>query len=192
MNEQLAPVPPRPDTAGSWPPPVAAAPAPALAKYGQRLGGYLLDLLIMLPVILVLFISRWSSVRPFFDWISAHQGQTTFPTVPPAITLQFQNALRPISIAIEAIWFAYNAVFVAWRGQTFGKMGAHAKVVRSTDGSRVGPGRAVVRAIVPMVGTVLPFPLGLLVPITVYGWMLFTPKRQGLHDLAAGTVVIRR
>lgn len=191
--QSLPPVPPRPDTAGSWPPPILqAAATSSLANYGQRLGGYLLDVLVMLPVIVVLFVSRWSAVRPFFDWISAHQGQSTFPSVPSAITLRFQNALRPISIAIEVIWFAYNAILVAWRGQTFGKMGAHAKVVRSTDGSRVGPGRAAVRAVVPMVGTVLPFPLGLLVPVAVYGWMLFTPRRQGLHDLAAGTVVIRR
>jgi uncharacterized RDD family membrane protein YckC len=186
------PLPPRPDVAAGWAPAVAAAPSASLAKYGQRLGGYLLDVLVMVPVIAVLFAWRWGAVRPFFDWISAHQGQTVFPTIPSAVSLQFQNALRPIAIALAGTWFAYNAIFVAWRGQTIGKMGAHAKVVRGTDGSRVTPGRAAIRAAVPMVGTVLPFPFGLLVPLVVYGWMLFTPKRQGLHDLAAGTVVIRR
>jgi uncharacterized RDD family membrane protein YckC len=190
--QSLPPPPPRPDIAAGWAPPVTAAtPSASLANYGQRLGGYLLDLLVMIPVIALLFVWRWGALHPFFDWISAHQGQSVFPTVPPAISLQFQNALRPISFAIEGTWFAYNAIFVAWRGQTFGKMGAHAKVVRSSDGSRVSPARAALRAVVPMVGTVLPFPFGLLVPVTVYGWMLFTPKRQGLHDLAAGTVVIR-
>jgi RDD family. len=189
--DNAPPVPPRPDTAGTWAPPALLPPAASLANFGQRIGGYFLDVLVMLPVIVVLFVWRWHAVRPFFDWISAHQGQTTFPTIPSTVTLQFQTALRPISFAIAAIWFGYNAAFVAWRGQTFGKVGAHAKVVRSTDGSRVGPGRAAVRAVVPMLGTVLPFPLGLLVPLCVYGWMLFTPRRQGLHDLAAGTVVIR-
>jgi uncharacterized RDD family membrane protein YckC len=181
-------VPPRPDLGGEWAPPPTATVAP-LAGYGQRVGGYLLDVLVMLPVALVLLSLRWESVRAVFDWISAHPGQTSIPS---DLMAQFQDALRPVALATAGAWFVYNTAMVAWRGQTLGKIGAHAKVVRSDPDAAagVGAGRAALRAVVPMLGAILPV-LGWIVPIVVYGAMLFTSRRQGLHDLAAGTIVVR-
>jgi uncharacterized RDD family membrane protein YckC len=183
-----SPVPPRPDLGSGWAPP-SVGTSTALAGYGKRIGGYLLDVLVMLPVALVLLSLRWDSVRAVLDYISAHPGQTSLPS---NLMSQFQDALRPVAFATAGIWFLYNTAMVAWRGQTLGKMGVHAKVVRAAPGAGtgVGPGRAALRAVVPMLGAIVPV-LGWLVPIVVYGAMLFTPRRQGLHDLAAGTIVIR-
>jgi uncharacterized RDD family membrane protein YckC len=188
MVDTSSPVPPRPDLGAGWTPPSTATSAP-LAGYGQRFGGYLLDVLVMAPVALVLLSLRWGSVRAVFDWISAHPGQTSIPS---NLMAQLQDGLRPVALATAGAWFVYNTAMVAWRGQTLGKIGAHAKVVRSApDASTgVGAGRAAVRAIVPMLGAILPV-VGWIVPIMVYGTMLFTPRRQGLHDLAAGTIVLR-
>ncbi len=182
------PLPPRPDLGGGWAPPSLATTTP-LASYGQRLAGYVLDVLVMIPVVAILLSFRWDPVRAVFDWISAHPGQTAIPT---DLMAQFQDALRPIAIVTAGAWFVYNTAMVSWRGQTLGKIGAHAKVVRSLNdaATRVGAGRAALRAVVPMLGAFLPA-LGWLVPIVVYGAMLFTPRRQGLHDLAAGTIVVR-
>jgi uncharacterized RDD family membrane protein YckC len=183
-----SPVPPRPDLGGAWAPP-SARTTTALASYGQRVGGYLLDVVVVLPLAIVLLSLRWDSLRVVFDYISAHPGQTSIPST---LMSQLQDALRPIAFGTAAAWFAYNTVMVAWRGQTIGKIGAHTKVVRAAPDAepRVGPGRAAIRAIVPMLGAILPV-LGWIVPIVVYGAMLFTPRRQGLHDLAAGTIVVR-
>jgi uncharacterized RDD family membrane protein YckC len=182
------PVPPRPDL-GDASGTLSAAPATTtLAGFGQRIGGYLLDLLLMLPVAGVLFATRWNTLRALFDWIGAHPGQTT---IPRDLMIRFQDALHPVALSFAAIWFVYNTLMVMWRGQTLGKMAARARVVRAVDGNHVGGGRAALRALVPMLGAVLPTPFGLLVPVVVYGWMLFTPRRQGLHDLAAGSIVIR-
>jgi uncharacterized RDD family membrane protein YckC len=184
-----SPIPPRPDLGGALAPPAVGATVTPLAGYGQRIGGYLLDVLVMVPIALVLLSTRWDSVRAVFDYISAHPGQTSIPT---SLMSQFQDALRPVALAAAAAWFLYNTAMVAWRGQTIGKIGAHTKVVRSAgDETRgVSVARSAIRAIVPMLGTIIPV-LGWLVPIVVYGAMLFTPRRQGLHDLAAGTIVIR-
>jgi len=180
------PVPPRPDVTSWYPEP--AAPATTLATPGQRLGGFLLDCLIMVPVIVVLVSLRWSSMRPLIDWISAHPGQTSFP---PALITEIQNAFGPVFLGCALAWYLYLTLMVGWRGQTFGKMAAHTKVVRARGGGKAGFGRAAIRAAIPMLWVVIPSRVAIVIPFVVYGWLLFSERRQGLHDLAAGTVVIR-
>jgi uncharacterized RDD family membrane protein YckC len=79
----------------------------------------------------------------------------------------------------------YETGFIAVRGQTPGKMVLGIRVVRVESGSLPGLGRAVARWVVPAVASLIP--LGALV---VYGWLLWDRRRQGLHDKAAGTVVV--
>ena len=90
-----------------------------------------------------------------------------------------------------AIFLAYVFLFVplyhvllwSWRGQTFGMMAVHIRVL-SRNGGRVTRRRAAVRFF-GRVASILPLFLGLLMA-------LFDRKRRTLHDRLAGTVVVEQ
>jgi uncharacterized RDD family membrane protein YckC len=81
----------------------------------------------------------------------------------------------------------YETSFVGLRGQTPGKMVVRISVVRVENGDRPGWGRALMRSVLPAVANLVPFG-GLI----VYGWLLWDPRRQGLHDKVAQTLVVAR
>jgi len=85
----------------------------------------------------------------------------------------------------------YNTAFVAMSGATPGKRIMKLRVVNRTDGSPVNWTYAAVRALVPTVAGVVPV-IGFALNIAVYVRAAFHPFRQGLHDAAAGTIVVRR
>jgi uncharacterized RDD family membrane protein YckC len=80
------------------------------------------------------------------------------------------------------IVFSYFTGFVGWRGQTPGKMLVRLRIVR-VNGDEVGNGRAFVRWIGQILGTLL-LGIGFLM-------IAFSRKKQGLHDKLAGTNVVR-
>jgi uncharacterized RDD family membrane protein YckC len=82
----------------------------------------------------------------------------------------------------------YEIVFVAWRGQTPGKMIARLRVVRWGTGAGVGPIRAGVR-LLPLATAVIPV-FGYLVALVAYGSLFFDENGRGWHDRLAGTVVV--
>jgi uncharacterized RDD family membrane protein YckC len=97
-----------------------------------------------------------------------------------------QQRLRGLAIiiagAVYVIWcIAYWATFWATTGQTPGDRVMHLRVV-DMDGRRVHWLRSVVRVGATVLAA-LPLLAG-FVPI------LFTPKRRGVHDWIAGTVVV--
>ena len=78
----------------------------------------------------------------------------------------------------------YEVVYPAHCGQTFGKHVLGIEIVRLDDGTAaLGGGTAVGRQFIKGLGAHL-FGLGLL-------WILVDGQRQGWHDKAAGTVVVR-
>lgn len=85
----------------------------------------------------------------------------------------------------------YNTAFIATSGATLGKRIMKLRVVNRTDGSPVNWTYAAVRALVPTVAGVVPV-IGFALNIAVYVRAIFHPYRQGLHDAAAGTIVVRR
>jgi uncharacterized RDD family membrane protein YckC len=84
-------------------------------------------------------------------------------------------------IVCAALLLLYEPVSIAVAGGTIGHLSVNLRIVRASDLGRVSFGRALLRTLVKGV-------LGLWVFVAVY----FTRKCQGLHDLAAGTVVIPR
>jgi uncharacterized RDD family membrane protein YckC len=154
----------------------------------RRLGGYLLDALVLLPAWMLALSTQMAEMRTFVDSVDPTTGQPS-----DAAMLQLQHALVPAAVVVTIITFAYaTALVAAWSGQTVGKRAARIAVVSAVDGSPVGWGRAAIRAAVPLAAVWIPWGIGGLAVLVVYGWMLFNPRRQGLHDLAAGTVVINR
>jgi uncharacterized RDD family membrane protein YckC len=81
-----------------------------------------------------------------------------------------------------SIHLAYHVVYWGEGGQTPGKMLMGIRVVR-TDGEAIGYGRAFLRWMA-YCAALLPLGLGLVVSF-------LHPRRRGLHDLVAGTCVVR-
>jgi len=97
-----------------------------------------------------------------------------------------------------AVGFIYFVGFWSWRGQTLGKMVIRAKIVKS-DGSTIGFGNAILRYLfylVPFFAPILFFAsrvsgyvamIGAIVGLII---IALSSRKQGLHDMIAGTYVI--
>jgi uncharacterized RDD family membrane protein YckC len=107
------------------------------------------------------------------------------------IDLGAGNALRlPTSARLVQglVGAAYYIGFTVWRGQTPGKMLIGTRVVMRRSARIPDLGPSSMRWVIPGVFVFLP---GVSVAsVVIYGWLLFNPLRQGLHDKAARTVVV--
>ncbi len=84
---------------------------------------------------------------------------------------------------------AYYIGFTVSRGQTPGKVLIGTRVVMERTALIPGFVPATLRWVVPGVFVFLP---GVsILSAVIYGWLLFDSLRRGLHDKAAGTVVVR-
>ena len=82
---------------------------------------------------------------------------------------------------------AYEVVFITMKGQTPGKMATGIKVVRADNGGLVTWGASVGRWLIPTVAYVFAVIPGLL----VHASLLWGDRRQGWHDKAVKTLVIK-
>ncbi len=85
----------------------------------------------------------------------------------------------------------YNIVAIAVYGYTVGKRITGIKVVNRVDGGRVSWTYSAVRALIPTAVQLVPV-VGPGLSLVVYLRAVFHPLRQGLHDAAAGTIVVKR
>ena len=103
---------------------------------------------------------------------------------------------RPIAAVVSTtVYLAYVVASVAVRGQTLGKVALGARVVDTATVGLPTLWQAATRAVVPLAGVVVDVALGITAVgafwvLTVYGWLLVDEHRRGLHDKAAGTVVV--
>jgi uncharacterized RDD family membrane protein YckC len=93
------------------------------------------------------------------------------------------------NVALLAVAFVYETLMIATCGRTVGKFAMGTRVVSAVDGDRPGWSSAAQRSIVPLLCGTVPS-VGLLLGVVVYGLALVHPRRQGLHDRAAGTLVV--
>jgi len=100
------------------------------------------------------------------------------------------ESLVAFNIAVTAVALVYQTGMIALFGRTVGKLALGTRVVRSVDGSRPGWTEAVMRSLLPLSLGAIPS-VGLFLVVLVYSLALWTPLRQGLHDKAAGTLVVR-
>ena len=153
------------------PPPPTSSSVPTtdrLASIGQRALAQLIDSVIIgIPLFFV-------STAISGDLTEADSGQLLLVTV---------------------LWLGvslfYNTAMIAIYGATIGKRIMKLMVVNRSDGSAVTWTYAAVRALIPTVAGLVPV-IGLAANLVVYFRAVFHPLRQGLHDAAAGTVVVRR
>ncbi len=158
--------------------------SPATAPYATwvvRLGGYLVDAVIFLVVLIVLLL-LFRHNHALNVHLMARKGtrRRSFSAVPFLIT--------------GALWVVYGTVLVGGaRGQTVGMMAAGVRAVGDGDRGVLGYGRAFGRALVEGVLrliNLLFFLLGLLWVLDML-FPLWDKKRQTLHDKVVGSVVIR-
>ena len=82
---------------------------------------------------------------------------------------------------------AYDIVFIAIKGQTPGKMMTGVKVVRADNGMVPGWGVSIIRWIIQFIAYLMLFLPGLL----THASLLWDDRRQGWHDKAASTLVVK-
>ena len=93
-------------------------------------------------------------------------------------------------VAGAVLALLYEPLMIARNGQTVGKILLRVRVVRA-DGSGVpGMGRSFRRWAVPGLLAFIPF-VGWLLTLACYASLLWDRSKQGWHDKAAGTVVVR-
>jgi uncharacterized RDD family membrane protein YckC len=139
-----------------------------LAPISRRIGGFILDQLIVACPAIVVIIAL---------------GFTPNDSVTSRSVLIFD-------ISLTSMAFVYQTIMVALLGRTVGKIALGTRVVRTVDGLRPGWSEAAMRALVPLAFGAIP-KIGVFLGMMVYSLALWTPLRQGLHDKAAGTLVVR-
>lgn len=141
--------------------------AERLASIGQRVGGALVDgLLVSMVVVVPLLLGL----------VDVDSLETSLPA--------------PILLGLFCFGAIYTVVPTALWGQTPGKIAVGTRVVVEEDGSRPGWRRAVLRWALPGVAGRLPY-VGLWVGLAVMASLVWDPRRRGLHDRLAGTIVVR-
>ncbi|MGI8806454.1 MAG: RDD family protein [Acidimicrobiales bacterium] len=142
-------------------------PVEQLASIGQRVGGALIDGLLTSMVVVVPLLLG------LVDLDSLDRGL-------PAPTL----------LGLFLFGAIYTIVPTAVWGQTLGKIAMGIRVVVEEDGSLPGWRRSALRWALPGVAGRLPY-VGLGVGLAVMASLVWDPRRRGLHDRLAGTVVVR-
>jgi len=158
-----------------------------LASPGKRIGGYLIDVVILVVAIGLCWI-------PFFV-LAASSSSTTYDEYGFANDELSGGAVAAMLVALAitvVVPIAYHVVMVALKGQTLGAMAVKVKVVRLSDGETPGWGPAIMRwlpnaiGLVPYCGGCLSFGLMIWALVNLFN----NERRQTPFDLAAKTVVI--
>jgi uncharacterized RDD family membrane protein YckC len=168
--------------AGGYPPPQAAyGAAPGVpgtspyASWGLRLGGYLID-----GVILAVVQAILNRLFRHTNTLTVHMTMTRNGTVT-------HNSISFVALIIgSVIGILYGTILIGSMGKTVGMMAVGVRCVRDETHEAVSYGTAFVRALIERVFFVL-FPVwvvDMLFPI-------WDAKRQTLHDKVVHTVVLR-
>jgi uncharacterized RDD family membrane protein YckC len=149
---------------------IAAPAVPAgltLAPIRRRIGGLALDeIIIVVPVAVVAVALGFTPTgTPSARWVLG------------------------LIVAVTAVAFVYETAMIAVWGRTVGKFATGTRVVRRADGGRPDWWAAVMRSLVPLTLGAIP-QFGLFLGAMVYAQAFWNPLRQGLHDKAAGTLVV--
>ena len=171
---------------------------PALAEWWQRLLARVVDDAILVFLTTPVWIV---GLLPLFRRIQRLASQ--YPDLSqPAAAQAFDNSVSQlisarvgmfllIGAGIGVISFGYDWLQHGLWGQTIGKRVMGTAVVtadtRSPVSGHAACGRAAVYALVPVVPSV-----GGLFALVNESWLLWDPRRQCLHDKAAGTVVVKK
>ena len=148
-----------------------------LASAGSRLGARLIDWVIMAVVYVILLVIG----------VGAAVGASSNSDDASALSI---GAIVATFLLIAVVGILYEVTMIAVRGQTLGKMATNIKVVRADNGLVPGWGKSIGRWIIPAALAFIPL-VGWLLSLLVYLSLLWDRARQGWHDKAAATLVVK-
>ena len=139
-----------------------------LASFGRRIVGLIVDqVVITAPIFAVFYALGFAPKDAITD------GRAVWFTV----------SLTTLGLAYETIGI--------WRwGRTLGKLLTRTRAVSVVDGGRLGFVSSFQRSLVPTTVSAIP-QVGPILGIGVYVYAFFDPLRQGVHDKAAGSIVVQ-
>ena len=153
------------------------------AGWGTRVGGYLIDVVIFIPVLAVLYIAfRHTHVLEVHLMERRNGGNTR----------RSLSLLSPLVTAVGFVAYA-TILYGGVRGQTVGMMAVGVRVVRDGTHDALGYGRAFWRALAEQFLRIL----GTVTLILGVVWLLdmlfplWDSKKQTLHDKIVKSVVLR-
>jgi uncharacterized RDD family membrane protein YckC len=154
-------------------------PSGEFANWGQRVGAYLLDAVVPLPLLLISAVGAA---------LLAAGSRSTFDAQGNAV--QHINGLGVIGVVVIILGYLAYVAFAIWNivfrqgrtGWSIGKKIVGIRLVGTHTGQPVGPGRAFVRQLAHFFD-------GLLCYVG-YLWPLWDAKRQTFADKLLTTVVI--
>ncbi|MEI7593254.1 MAG: RDD family protein [Actinomycetes bacterium] len=156
---------PRPTQADDFP---AHGPN-SLASIGERGVGRTIDLLLELIPVVILVV----------PYLRVEGNQFKLDSIP------FWMGFVTIGVAV-----VYETTFIAWRGQTIGKMIVGVRVAQLVGGQKLDLSQAGLRSLVPSSAWAIPV-LGFGLYLMVFLSAIGKPLRRGIHDRGAGSVVVR-
>lgn len=174
-------------------------PGLSYAGFGRRLGGYLLDVLIyVIPIVILFFILSQTSIAPMYS------TQEVNPFCNPARDYYCSTTTASYHVnnfgylLISAAQFFYFGIFVAVWGRTPGQAIVGVRVASAQNPSANIPlERAILRGaifwlgnILGMVSVALSLIWGLFFFVACL-WVLWDPKKQGLHDKIGNAILVR-
>jgi len=157
------------------------AVAPEYAGFWLRFGAWVIDyILITIPATFVAMAMGFQhAITTLFSQMETDQTA--------AVSAYLEQA-RPISYVVLLIGFAYYVFFEASKWQaTPGKLAVGIRVT-DTSGQRLTVARAAGRNLIRLANAV-PF-LSVLLPMVFYVTAAFSERKQGVHDMLAGTYVL--
>ncbi|MBO1756203.1 RDD family protein [Allobranchiibius sp. CTAmp26] len=167
-----------------------------LAGWWRRGGAVIIDfVLTSLVSALVAFpwtLDRARQTSDYFHTLTTWRGSGPSPQVP-------YNLAHPpwqIFVANIAVYALYEVGMTVWRGQTVGKIVTGIRVRRTASAGSPGLAAAVNRFLVKCVYVLVSFVPALswiaaAFALVDYLWPLRDPARRALHDISAGTYVVR-
>jgi uncharacterized RDD family membrane protein YckC len=179
---------PPPPTQYSPAPPVYAPPAQAPWQTSARpsiaYAGFWLRFVAFIIDAIVLGFAGWIVITPFAASLGMRQTFIGFRPISPEELLPMLGGLLKITIIRTILHWLYFALFEssAWQA-TLGKKALGLEVT-DMEGRRISFGRATGRFFAKIISALI-----LWIGFIMAG---FTEKKQALHDMIAGTLVIRK
>lgn len=151
----------------------------AYAGFWLRFVAVIIDFIVIYCVRAILFMPFGISAGMGMHGLFHGRSSQDMTEILPALALIFRIAI--ISTVLQWLYFSLMESS-AWQG-TLGKK-ALGLTVTDLEGRRIGFGRATGRYFAKIISTIILF----------IGYMMagFTEKKQALHDMIAGTLVLRK
>jgi uncharacterized RDD family membrane protein YckC len=174
-----------PPTPNIYAPPQASAHVASVAAFDyagfwQRFGAWIIDLIILtIPSMIAAYML--GGVEAYTHFITQFQSNADMTTA----LHDYVQATESSTVASIVITYIYYTLFEASKWQaTPGKLALRLRVT-DMDGQRISLVRSAGRNVVRLLSLVFG-----LIPVICYLAIAWSQRKQGLHDMMAGTLVL--